>query len=54
MEAAYTGVKEIVSCEIKAIKRQGDFFLIRTGTGDFRAKSIIFATGLFRFAEEWE
>ena len=47
MEAAYTGVKEIVSCEIKAIKRQGDFFLIRTGTGDFRAKSIIFATGLF-------
>lgn len=47
MEAAYTGVKEIVSCEIKAIKRQGDFFLIRTGTGDFRVKSIIFATGLF-------
>ena len=46
MEAAYTGVKEIVSCEIKAIKRQGDFFLIRTGTGDFRAKSIIFATGV--------
>lgn len=47
MEAAYTGVKEFVSCEIKAIRKQGNFFLIQTGRGDFRAKSIIFATGLF-------
>lgn len=46
MEASYTGVKEIVSCEIKSVKKQGNAFLIQTGMGDFRAKSIIFATGL--------
>lgn len=46
LEANFLRVKEVCGCKINAIKAVKNDFFIRTTTGDFAGKSIIFATGL--------
>ena len=46
LEANYLRVKEFCECEIQAIKRIDESFLLATSVGQFEGKSVIFATGL--------
>ena len=46
LEANFLRVKEVCGCKINEIKTVKNDFFIRTTTGNFTGKSVIFATGL--------